>query len=96
MTIHVDVGEAKTRLSELLAAAVRGEEVVVNKAGVPFATIVPRPEALALEREMRSAKRKAAFGCLAEKYKDFPPEAFDIPPSLADEDYDERIKRKFG
>ena len=96
MTIHVNVGEAKTRLSELLAAAVRGEEVVVNKAGVPFATIVPRPEALALEREMRAAKRKAAFGCLAEKYKDFPPEAFDISPSLTDEDYDERIKRKFG
>ena len=96
MTIHVNIGEAKTRFSELLAAAVRGEEVVVNKAGVPFATIVPRPEALALEREVRAAKRKAAFGCLAEKYAHLPPEAFDVPPSMTDEEYEERIKRKFG
>ena len=96
MTIHVNIGEAKTRLSELLAAAARGEEVVVQKAGVPFATIVPRPEALATEREARAAKRKAAFGCLAEKYAGYPPEAFDIPPSMTDEEYDERIKRKFG
>jgi prevent-host-death family protein len=96
MTIHVNIGEAKTRLSELLAAAARGEEVVVNKAGVPFATIVPRPEALALEREARAAKRKAAFGCLAEKYAGYSPEAFDIPPSMTDEEYEERIRRKFG
>lgn len=96
VTIHVNIGEAKTRLSELLAAAARGEEVVVDKAGVPFATLVPRPEALALEREPRAAKRKAAFGCLAETYKDYPPEAFDIPPSMSDQEYEERIKRKFA
>lgn len=96
MTIHVNIGEAKTRLSELLAAAARGEEVVVDKAGVPFATLVPRPEALALEREARAAKRRMAFGCLAEKYKDFPPEAFDIPPPMTDEELEERFKRKFG
>ena len=96
MTIHVNIGEAKTRLSELLAAAARGEEVVVQKAGVPFATIVPRPEALAIERESRAAKRKSAFGCLAEKYAHLPPEAFDIPPSMTDEEYEKRIKRKFG
>lgn len=96
MTIHVNIGEAKTRLSELLAAAARGEEVVVNKAGVPYATIVPRPEAQALEREARAAKRRAAIGCLAEKYKDCPPEAFDVPPSMTDEEFEERFKRKFG
>ncbi len=96
MTIHVNIGEAKTRLSELLAAAARGEEVVVDKAGVPFATLVPRPEAVALERDTRVAKRKAAFGCLAEKYKDLPPEAFDIPPSMSDEAYEQRIARKLG
>jgi prevent-host-death family protein len=96
MTIHVNIGEAKTRLSELLAAAARGEEVVVDKAGVPFATLVPRPEALAMEREARAAKRQAAFGCLAEKYGNFPSEAFDIPPSMTDEELEERFKRKFG
>lgn len=97
MTIHVNIGEAKTRLSELLAAAARGEEVVVDKAGVPYATLVPRPEALALEREARAAKRKAAFGFLAEKYKHLHgTDALDIPPSMTDEEYEERIKRKFG
>lgn len=94
MTMHVNVGEAKTRLSELLAAAARGEEIVVNKAGVPYATLVPRPEALALEREARAAKRKAAFGCLANEYKDVPP--FEIMPSMTDEEIEERFKRKFG
>ena len=96
MTIHVNIGEAKTRLSELLAAALRGEEVVLQKAGVPMATLVPKPEALAIEREARAAKRRAAIGCLAEKYAHLPPEAFDIPPSMTDEEYEERIKRKFG
>jgi hypothetical protein len=33
---------------------------------------------------------------LAEKYKDYPDEAFDIPPSMTDEEYEERIRRKFG
>lgn len=96
MTIHVNIGEAKTRLSELLAAAARGEEVVVDKAGVPFATIVPRPEALALERDARAVKRKAAFGCLADKYKNFPPEAFDIPPAMTEAELEERFTRKFS
>ena len=96
MTIHVNISQAKTRLSELLAAAARGEEVVVDKAGLPYATLVPRPEALALQRETRAAKRQAAFGCLATKYADHPPEAFDVPPSMTDDEYEERIKRKFS
>ena len=96
MTIHVNIGEAKTRLSQLVAAALGGEEVVLQKAGVPVATIVPRPDAVAKEREVRAAQRRAAIGCLAEKYAGFPPEAFDIPPSMTDTEYEERINRKFG
>jgi prevent-host-death family protein len=96
MTIHVNIGEAKTRLSELLAAAARGEEVVVDKAGVPYATLVPRPEAVALEREARAAKRLSALGFAREKYKHLPPEAFDVPTSMTDEELDERFQRKFG
>lgn len=96
MTIHVNIGEAKTRLSELLAAAARGEEVVVNKAGVPFATLVPTAEALAIVRQSRAAKRLAAFGCLADKYKDHPREAFDVPRSMTDAEYEARIERKLG
>ena len=96
MTIHVNIGEAKTRLSELLAAALRGEEVVLQKAGVPVATIVPRAEAMALEREAVAAKRRAAIGFARDKYKHLPPEAFDVPPSMTDAEYEERLERKFG
>lgn len=41
-------------------------------------------------------KRRAAIGFLREKYKHLPPEAFDVPPSMTDEEYEERIQRKFG
>jgi prevent-host-death family protein len=96
MTIHVNIGEAKTRLSELVAAALRGEEVVLQKAGEPKVRLVAIPEALELEREARAAKRAAAIGFAREKYKHLPPEAFDVPPSMTDEEYEERIMRKFG
>jgi prevent-host-death family protein len=96
MTIHVNIGEAKAQLSKLVDAALRGEDVILDKAGAPKVRLVPLLEAQELERELRAAKRRAAFGCLAEKYKDYPPEAFDVPPSMTDEEYEERIKRKFG
>ena len=38
---HVDVQEAKTRLSQLLAAAERGEEVVITRGGRPVVRLVP-------------------------------------------------------
>lgn len=96
MTIHVNIGEAKTRLSELVAAALRGEEVIVKRDGQPKVRLVPLPEAEEIEKSARAAKRAAAFGCLADKYAGYPPEAFDVPPSMTDEEYEERIKRKLG
>jgi prevent-host-death family protein len=96
MTIHVNIGEAKTRLSELVAAALRGEDVIVQRDGQPKVRLVPLPEATALERRARAAKRHAAIGFAREKYKHLPPEAFDVPPSMTDEEYEERIRRKFG
>ena len=69
MTIHVNIGEAKTRLSELVAASLRGEEVVLNKAGVPQARIVPVADAEEQRREAIAAKRRAAFGMYAEAFK---------------------------
>ncbi len=39
----VSVAEAKSHLSELIAAVEAGGEVVITKRGVPVATIVPRP-----------------------------------------------------
>lgn len=38
---HVNVQEAKTRLSQLLAAAERGEDVVIARGGRPVARLVP-------------------------------------------------------
>ncbi|WP_432768035.1 MAG: type II toxin-antitoxin system prevent-host-death family antitoxin [Sphingopyxis sp.] len=97
MTIHVNIGEAKTRLSELVAAALRGEEVIVQRDGQPKVRLVPLPEAEELDREARAAKRRAAFGFLADKYRHLHgTPALDVPPSMTDEEYEERIERKFG
>ena len=41
MTIQVNVQEAKTRLSQILAAAEHGEEVVIARDGKPVARLVP-------------------------------------------------------
>ncbi|MBI1868402.1 MAG: type II toxin-antitoxin system prevent-host-death family antitoxin [Methylocystis sp.] len=41
MSITVKVGEAKTRLSELLARVEAGEEVVIMRGNQPVARLVP-------------------------------------------------------
>jgi prevent-host-death family protein len=41
MTTLVNVGEAKTHLSDLLARAERGEEIVVARAGKPVVRLTP-------------------------------------------------------
>ena len=56
MTIHVNIGEAKTRFSELAARALRGEEVVVQKAGVPMLKLVPIREAQEVDRAGRQKR----------------------------------------
>ncbi len=66
MGIHVNIGEAKTRLSELVAASLRGEEVILSKAGKPVARITALEEAIdelkERERAERAAKMKAYIG----------------------------------
>lgn len=42
--LTVNIQQAKTRLSELIEAAARGEEIVIAKAGKPAAMLVPVPE----------------------------------------------------
>jgi len=39
--VEVNIHEAKTHLSRLLARAIEGEEVVISKAGKPLARLVP-------------------------------------------------------
>jgi len=97
MTIHVNIGQAKTRLSELVAAALRGEEIVLDKAGTPQVKLVPVADAERARRAEIAAKRKAAFGMLADKYRHLHgTDALDVPPSMTDEEIEERFKRKFG
>lgn len=97
MTIHVNIGEAKTRLSALLAAARRGEEVVINRNGKPDVRLVPVDHEQERLNEI-AAKRLAAFGMwkgqisqealdmfLAPTISDEEAEAFDVLPH-ADED----------
>ncbi len=56
MAISVNIGEAKTRFSELAARALRGEEVVVQKAGVPMLKLVPIEAAQKFDRAERHKK----------------------------------------
>ena len=45
MTTIVDVHQAKTQFSRLLKRAHEGEEIVLAKAGKPYARLVPLEEA---------------------------------------------------
>lgn len=94
MTIHVNIGEAKTRLSELVAAAMRGEEVVVSKAGEPQVRLEPVANAdTAADKERRVQKRMSALGMWKHM---FDGADFVVPPSMTDEEIEERWNRKFG
>ena len=93
MTIHVNIGEAKTRLSELVAAALRGEEVVLQKAGTPQVRLVPLEDASRAEREAIAKQRVAAIGMYKEAFEGFD---LDIGPSMTDEEVEARFRRKFG
>jgi prevent-host-death family protein len=64
----VNVHEAKTRLSQLLAQVEAGEEVVIARAGKPVARLVPAAK-----------RRKRNFGFDKSNWKI--PEGFDKPLS---------------
>ncbi|MGB3739199.1 MAG: type II toxin-antitoxin system prevent-host-death family antitoxin [Pontixanthobacter sp.] len=88
MTIHVNIGEAKTRLSELIAAALRGEEVILNKAGRPVVRLVPEMDAVQLAKEALREQRNAWIGSMAGQFSE---EALDYAaePAFTDEEFDE-------
>lgn len=56
MTIHVNIAEAKARLSSLVKASLRGEEVVIDRDGKPQVRLTPVPEAQQIDREARVRK----------------------------------------
>ncbi len=94
MTIHVNIGKAKDRLSELVAAALRGEEVVLDKAGKPQVRLVPFEEPVRLTREEIAARRRSAFGMFRTEAAGYD---LSIETLKADRpDPDERERRKLG
>jgi prevent-host-death family protein len=42
MTIQMNIAEAKAKLSELVARAEAGEEVIIARDGTPIVTLTPR------------------------------------------------------
>lgn len=73
--MRVGVLEAKNRLSELLEAAQRGEEVIITKRGQPVATLQPvrkkltPEEAEALMRRVRERRESLGFTVRWEELK---------------------------
>ncbi len=59
MTKHFNVGEAKAQLSKLIDAAVRGEDVVIDRAGVPTVKVVALKAAVDAEANERRVRREA-------------------------------------
>ena len=81
MGLQFNIGEAKDRLSELVAAAKRGEDVVIARAGHPEVRMVAiNADAAMLEL---AAKRRAFIGSVKP-----PPgaEGFDWFAPMSDED----------
>ena len=91
MGYQVNIGEAKTRLSELVAASLRGEEVILSKAGKPVARITALEGAMAdaKAREIadRAAKMQAAYGSLKDKLGPNAGDAF-LGPTYTDDELD--------
>ena len=91
MGIQVNIGEAKTRLSELVAASLKGEVVTLSKAGKPVARIVALDDAIVDEQARivaeRAAQMRAFYGSLKGKLG---PNAGDLimEPEYTDEEID--------
>ena len=67
MTIHVNIGKAKSNLSKLIAASLRGEEVVIDHDGVPQVRLTPvakRDEADRAERRRKIDESLARIDAL--------------------------------
>jgi prevent-host-death family protein len=62
---QLNVAEAKARLSELLDRAVRGEEIVIARAGKPLAQLTPLKRKV---REGRGARRGWGADILTEVF----------------------------
>lgn len=76
MGIHVTIGEAEKRLAELVAAALRGEEVVLGEEGARVTLVPAKAEREGIQRsqveqERIGTKRRAAFGMWRDKFEGY-------------------------
>lgn len=62
MSIQVNIGEAKTQLSKLIAAAKRGEDVVISLNGEPAVRMLPIVANPETARNALAAKLEAFHG----------------------------------
>jgi prevent-host-death family protein len=62
--VEVNVHEAKTHLSRLLARVATGEEILISRAGKPIARLVPA----ARRRPRRRPDRDKGAGWIAEDF----------------------------
>jgi len=58
MAVHVNLSDAKSKLSKLIDQAILGEEVIISKSGKPVAKLVP------LEKPIRKRIPGSAKGKL--------------------------------
>lgn len=93
MAIHVNIGEAKTRLSELIAAAERGEDVVIARASSPRVRLVPITDPSAVALEQTAEKRRTAIGSLRSDFEGFDVSLRALKGDRTDSD--ERYRLKF-
>lgn len=91
MTIQVNIGEAKTRLSELVAASLRGEEVILARAGKPVVRFSALAGAVDEERAAiiadRAAKMRAYIGSKKDRFGPNAGNLF-LEPEYSDEELD--------
>ena len=80
MTIHVNIGEAKTRLSQLIAAAKRGEKVIIACDGEPVV------ELIALDPERDKAERRARLVAFMGSVKGPVDDSIWLEPNFTDEE----------
>jgi prevent-host-death family protein len=73
MSNQVNLYEAKTKLSQLVERAARGEEIVIAKSGKPMARLVPFRSA----RPRREPKNLLGITYIAEDFDDPMPDVED-------------------
>lgn len=96
MTIHFSIETASPDLVEMVAASLRGEEVVLSDKGRAVARIVPIPTPVVEtheEREARARKRMANIGKWREAFEGYDT---DPEPSMTDEEVEAKARRIFG